>query len=655
MSQPDIQPLPEQLIDQIAAGEVVERPASVVKELIENALDAGAGRIDVTVERGGKQRIRVQDNGFGIAAEQLPLALRRHATSKIKTLEELESVASLGFRGEALPSVAAVSRLTIDSRPADAEHGYQVACSIDNDLDPRPVAHPVGTTVTVDDLFYNTPGRRKFLRAERTELQHIQEAVRRLALSRFDVGFTLTHQGRELLGLAPAQAESEKHQRLTELLGSDFATHSASVELEGAGMRLQGWLGLPTAARRQGDLQYLFVNGRLVRDRTAAHGVRQAYRDVLYRDRYPAYVLYFDLDPTQVDVNVHPMKQEVRFRDGRTVHEFLVRRIAAALAQTQPAGVSPGVASAPGGSTAAVSPTPAQAQSRTAAKPARSWQTTPPTGSGSRSAQPTAQPTARQQGLPLAEARSLYGSSQEEVAKERRYDPAGLAANPPGGLPGQIDAAQGGGLELDSADRAASAVSDATPLLGYAVGQIRGAYILAEAAQGLIVVDMHAAHERVVYERLKAQLVADQVATQGLLVPVTVAVAPQEAELVELHASSLAAAGLEVDRSGPDSVRVQCVPALLADADPAALLGDVLASLREMDPTAGIEQAAHALLADAACHGSVRAGRRLTVEEMNQLLRDIERTPRAAQCNHGRPTYTLLDDAALARLFKRGR
>ncbi|MFP4130484.1 MAG: DNA mismatch repair endonuclease MutL, partial [Halorhodospira sp.] len=336
-----IRPLPENLIDQIAAGEVVERPASVVKELVENSLDAGASRIDVQVERGGKQRIRVADDGAGMPAEELALALRRHATSKLAEPQELERIASLGFRGEALPSIAAVSRLTLASRAAGAERGYQIHCHGGALEEPTPAARPPGTTVTVDDLFFNTPGRRKFLRTERTELHHVQEVLRRLALSRLDVGFSLAHQGRRLWSVAPAASEAERHERLAALLGRAFADASVAVALEGAGLRLTGWLGLPTATRRQGDLQYLFVNGRLVRDRGAAHGIRQAYSDVLYRDRYPAYALYLAMDPGQVDVNVHPMKHEVRFRDARTVHDFLARRIADALAGAEPAGAAP--------------------------------------------------------------------------------------------------------------------------------------------------------------------------------------------------------------------------------------------------------------------------------------------------------------------------
>ena len=632
MSAPIIRPLPDTLIDQIAAGEVVERPASVLKEAVENSLDAGAERIDVQVERGGKQRIRVADDGVGIPADALALALRRHATSKIGALDDLERVASLGFRGEALPSIAAVSRLTLDSRAAGAELGYRVVCEGGGLGEPEPSAQPQGTTLTVDDLFYNMPGRRKFLRTERTELYHVQEALRRLALSRFDVGFSLAHQGRGLWSVAPATTPGERYKRLVALLGQEFADNALEVELEGAGLHLAGWLGLPTAARRQGDLQYLFVNGRLVRDRTAAHGIRQAYADVLYRDRYPAYVLYLSLDPARVDVNVHPMKHEVRFRDGRTVHDFLARRIADALASARPAGVAP--PSAPGGGSAADAG-PGQTVSAGASPRDR--------GAGGEAARGVSvSPSAggRATGsyaLPLEEARSLYGPAPGE---ER--GPGGLAA-------GAATAAR----PVSDHGRTDAGDEGTGPPLGYAVGQIRDAYILAESAEGLVVVDMHAAHERVVYERLKAQWLADGIATQGLLVPASVALTPAEAERVELHAETLQGAGLDVDRSGPETARVHRLPALLGQADPERLLCDALAALE--GARGGVEEAVLALLAKVACHGSVRAGRRLERAEMDALLRDIERTPRAAQCNHGRPTYTLLDDEALARLFMRGR
>ncbi|MFP4648986.1 MAG: DNA mismatch repair endonuclease MutL, partial [Halorhodospira sp.] len=654
MSLRTIRPLPETLIDQIAAGEVVERPASVVKELVENSLDAGASRVEVQVERGGKQRIRVRDDGAGIPPEELALALRRHATSKIAAPEELERIASLGFRGEALPSIAAVSRLSLASRTAEADHGSQLQCDAGLLEAPVPVALPPGTTVTVDDLFFNTPGRRKFLRTERTEIHHVQETLRRLALSRFEVGFCLAHQGRQLWSVAPAVSEAERHERLAQLLGRGFADQSLAVELEGAGLRLSGWLGLPTAARRQGDLQYLFVNGRLVRDRGAVHGIRQAYSDVLYREHYPAYVLFLEMDPARVDVNVHPMKHEVRFRDGRTVHDFLARRVADALASAEPAGAASPPAPAGG-----ASGVPAASRADLLAR-GDSAGGAPGQGgavAARRSTSVGGEGGTAELGLPLAEARQLYGEPTVEAAAGAEAveggsaDAEGAAA---GGVP--TAAPDDGGQRVGEAGAATEPgwTAGGSPELGYAVGQIRDAYILAESERGLVIVDMHAAHERVVYEQMKRQLVADGIATQALLVPVSVTVTPSEAERVELHAPTLAQAGLEVARSGPESVRVHRVPAPLAEADAAALVRDAVAALEGEHERGGVEAAVHELLARMACHGSVRAGRRLERAEMDALLRAIETTPRAAQCNHGRPTYTILDDEALARLFMRG-
>ncbi len=677
-----IRHLPDVLVDQIAAGEVVERPASVVKELVENSLDAGAMRVEVAVEQGGKRRIRVRDDGGGIPRDELALALSRHATSKVGTLADLEQLGTLGFRGEALPSIASVSRLTLTSRAAGAEEGWTVFSEGGTGAaPPAPAAHPTGTTVTVDDLFFNTPGRRKFLRAERTELHHVQETVRRLALSSFSAGFTLLHQGRQLWAVEPAGDDAARDRRLRRLLGAAFADDSVHFATEGAGMRLSGWLGLPTAGRRQADLQYLFVNGRLVRDRGAAHGIRQAYADVLYRDRYPAYVLYLELDPERVDVNVHPMKHEVRFRDARDVHDFLAQRIAEVLAQVTPAaprwppedpregrpaeemaqrpgdprkgypmgGLAQGNVEGPveggeghrsGCRPPGRRPSPIRRE-RIGSRGVRpegadqGWSATslhgwihgvPERGSSPPSAGPSTFPSPTEprerQPLPLAEARLLYGTGDIESA-----------------FPGVGNTPETG---------------DAPPL-GHAVGQIRNAYILAESARGLVVVDMHAAHERIVYERMKAQLAENRVVRQALLVPVRVETTPAEAERIELHAEALLAAGLEVGRAGPESVRVDAVPALLSRADPAALIRDALAALERGGGGESVEDAAHRVLATTACHGAVRAGRRLALAEMEALLRDLERTPRAAQCNHGRPTYVVLDDEALDRLFLRGR
>lgn len=591
-----IRALSDALVDQIAAGEVVERPASVVKELMENSVDAGATRIHVRVERGGKQRIEVTDDGVGIPEDELALALTRHATSKVSAAGDLERLRTLGFRGEALPSIASVARLSLASRAVGAARGGRVeAAGGEPPSDVQPDPHPPGTTVTVDDLFYNTPGRRKFLRAERTELQHVQEAVRRLALGRPEADIVLEHHGRTLLDARAAGGREAELERIGALIGASFAQDCLGVDTEGAGLHLSGWLGLPTAARPQADLQYLFVNGRLVRDRTAAHGIRQGYEDVLYRGRHPAYVLFLTLDPEEVDVNVHPMKHEVRFRDARTVHDFLMRRVRDALRGSRPAGAAAAPAAIPSSSGTIVQPS--------LERPSASF--------------------------PVAEARALYGG--EGGGREPSEDPVGVRDEESDHEPG------------------------ATPWLGHAVGQVRDAYILAEADEGLIIVDMHAAHERVVYERLKAQWSAEGIAVQALLVPLRLNVTPAEAECAEEQRELLAQAGLTVDRAGPQSVRVEAVPAALSDADPQRLLEDCLASLAESGSEQGVEAAIHRLLATAACHGSVRAGRTLQRAEMDALLRELERTPNAAQCNHGRPTWTVLDDHALARLFLRGR
>ncbi|MFO7857510.1 MAG: DNA mismatch repair endonuclease MutL [Ectothiorhodospiraceae bacterium] len=603
---PSIRLLPEQLINQIAAGEVVERPASVVKELVENSLDAGADRIDITVEAGGKRLIRIRDNGRGIPPDELALALDRHATSKIASLAELERVASLGFRGEALPSIASVSRLVLQSRVPDADRGWQVRADELTDADSlEPVGHPPGTTVEVHDLFYNTPGRRKFLRADRTELGHIQDLVRRMSLARFDVGFRLRHNERTLIDVAPALDPAGAEERLARVLGEGFVANALRLDADAAGLGLRGWLGLPTFARSGPDLQYLFVNGRSVRDRTAAHAIRRAYQDVLFKDRYPAYVLYLQVDPDQVDVNVHPAKHEVRFRDGRLIHDFLSRKLSEALAGVRP--VESGGEQAP----AASAPEPSAGVAAAAAVPR--------------------QPAQRGLGLGVAEARALYAPTGGDAAAESAPGAAAVA-------PAVTQTPEAG----DS------------PPLGYALAQIHGVFILAQTAEGVVLVDMHAAHERVVYERMKEGLAADGVAQQALLVPAGVAVTPAEADVTEEHAETLRRVGLELDRSGPDSVRVRAVPSLLRHADPARLVADVLAALHRHGDGAAVEERLNHVLATMACYGSVRANRQLELAEMNALLRAVENTPNSGQCNHGRPTWTYLPMSALDRLFMRG-
>lgn len=598
-----IRQLPDTLINQIAAGEVVERPASVVKELVENALDAGALRIDIDLEEGGIRLIRIRDDGGGIAPDQLPLAVARHATSKIATLEDLEAVATLGFRGEALPSIASVSRFSLSSRRPGDEHGASLQVDGGRLGTVAPKAQAAGTTVEVRELFYNVPARRKFLRAERTEFGHIEEWLRSLALARPDVELRVSHNGRASRRYKPDLLESNL--RLNETLGDDFARQALRVGHEAAGLRVHGWIGLPSYSRASADQQYLYVNGRAVRDRNIAHAVKQAYQDVLYHGRQPAYVLFLEIDPTRVDVNVHPAKHEVRFRDTRLVHDFVYRTLQAALADTR-AGL---IAAATQG---AANP----AQYRSA-------------GDGAASAWPALQPAAH--GLSLGEAPAAYAALYAGGAASTAYSSQSNLQP----LPGSSNAA--------------------VPPLGYALAQLHGIYILAENADGLIVVDMHAAHERIGYEKLKQAHDGIGLHAQPLLVPLTLAVAEREAEVAEREAATLSTLGFDVTRSGPQSLSVRSVPALLAQAEPEALLRDVLTDLREHGESLRVAAARDELLSTMACHGAVRANRRLGIHEMNALLREMESTERSGQCNHGRPTWARFSLAEIDRWFLRGR
>ena len=591
--------LPLQLINQIAAGEVVERPASVAKELLENSLDAGATRIDVEVEQGGVKLIRVRDNGSGIHNDDLALALASHATSKITSLTDLERLTSLGFRGEALASIAAVSRLVLISRTAGQERGWQLAGDGLETQPPVPAVHPVGTTVEVRDLFYNMPARRKFLRSERTEFGHLEDMIKRIALSRFEVAIKLHHNRRPAVQLPPASGRAEQEWRLGELCGRAFVDHAVFLEREAAGLRLWGWIGLPTFSRSQTDLQYFFVNGRMVRDKLATHAMRQAYQDVLYQGRQPAVVLYLELDPALVDSNAHPTKQEVRFREGRLVHDFLVSSLQQALAQVRPG------------------------QQAGSAPVADNWQT------------PTADrrlPLARSSAPATAEQRTLTLPVKEQLAAYARLHPEATAPIP-------ADEPAGGEL----------------PPLGYAIAQLHGLYILAENAAGLVLVDMHAAHERITYERFKADLERGGIGSQPLLVPVTVTVSSRELQWVEEQAEVFADLGLEVAPLGPETVVVRRIPAALAGTDVAQLVRDILADLATYDSSNRLREAVHEMLATMACHSAVRANRKLTLAEMNALLRDMERTERSGQCNHGRPTWVQLKLDELDKLFLRGR
>ena len=618
-----IQLLPDTLINQIAAGEVVERPASVIKELLENAIDAGASRVEIDLEEGGIRLIRIRDDGCGIPAEELPLALSRHATSKIASLEDLEQVGTLGFRGEALPSIAAVSKFSITSRPAQQASATRVEVEGGRLRAPEPAAHPPGTTIEVRDLFYSVPARRKFLRAERTEYGHAEDLVRTLALARMQVELKLKHNGRISKHYRPVEDEASLGKRLSEALGEDFARGALRIEHEAAGLRLHGWVGLPTASRSQADQQFFFVNGRHVKDRLVAHAVKQAYADVLYHGRHPAFVLFLEIDPRKVDVNVHPAKHEVRFRDGRLVHEFIFRSLHEALAGTRAGAVAVGQGGEPGGSAVNGPAVELQATPRVGAFAARSDQAPGVglVGYGLQSAGFGQRP--QQVGMPLREQIAAYSAL---------YGNAPAAAHP---LP-QQDPSQ-------------------APPLGYAQAQLHGVTVLAQNAQGLVLVDMHAAHERITYERLKGQREGEGIRAQPLLVPIELAISEREADLAEGEAEALAALGIELQRTGPQSLSIRSVPVLLAGAVAKQLVLDVLSDLAEHGRTRRIEEAGNALLSTLACHTSVRANRQLTVAEMNALLRDMEATERSGQCNHGRPTWTQLSLAELDKLFLRGR
>lgn len=618
--------LSPRLANQIAAGEVVERPASVIKELLENSLDAGARRIDVEVEQGGVKLLRVRDDGCGIPSDDLPLALARHATSKIRDLDDLERVMSLGFRGEALASISSVARLTMTSRTADADQAWQVETE-GRDMEARvqPAAHPVGTSVEVRDLFFNTPARRKFLRAEKTEFEHLQEVIRRLALARFDVAFHLRHNGKTVFALHEAHDEISRARRVASVCGSAFLEQALPIQVERNGLHLWGWVGLPTFSRSQADLQYFYVNGRMVRDKLVVHAVRQAYRDVLYNGRHPTFVLFLELDPAAVDVNVHPTKHEVRFREGRTVHDFLYGTLHRALGEVRPedqlaapAAVAPvvrptGLEAGEFGPQGEMSLA-ANVLERPVAEPA--WR---PTASSGGYAPPT------RPACPV-------GTAEAQAAYREYFAPL------PDSVPVSLPESQGD-----------------IPPLGYALAQLKGIYILAENAQGLVLVDMHAAHERITYERLKIAMASEGLKGQPLLVPESLAVSQREADCAEEHATWFQRLGFELQRLGPESLAIRQTPALLKQAEASQLVRDVLSDLLEYGTSDRIQAHLNELLATMACHCAVRANRRLTVPEMNGLLRDMEQTERSGQCNHGRPTWTQLGMDDLDKLFLRGR
>jgi DNA mismatch repair protein MutL len=580
-----IRVLPELLISQIAAGEVVERPASALKELLENSLDAGAREISVVLAGGGAKLIRVTDDGGGIARDELKLALARHATSKIGSLEDLERVGSLGFRGEALASMASVSHLTLTSRRAGEKHAWTVTATGSNITRASPAALPAGTSIEVRDLYFNTPARRKFLKSEPTEYAHCEEAFRRVALSRPEVGFTLQHNSRTQWHLKPQPLR----ERIGAVLGDDFHTAALALdEASGVGLRLTGAIGLPAHARASRDAQYCFVNGRTVRDKVSAHAIRQAYQDVLHHDRHPAFVLFLEIDPSQVDVNVHPTKTEVRFRDARAVHQFIFHALNKTLA----------------GSTAGTGA-------------ARVQVFAPAAGAGAGAAPVT-----------LRQAAMALGASEPSAFYETLFRQPGTAAP----LPEAEDSP-----------------------LGYALAQLSGVYVLAQNQHGLVIVDMHAAHERILYEKLKDLLDSRAIPMQPLLVPVTFSAEALDVATVEEHAEVLRTIGFDIAAASPTSLIVRAVPAPLADADARNLAGDVLREIRETGASRVLTERRNELLGTMACHAAVRANRKLTVPEMNALLREMETTERSGQCNHGRPTWHQVTLAELDKLFMRGR
>lgn len=593
-----IQKLSSLLANQIAAGEVIERPASVVKELVENSLDAGATQIDIEIEQGGLRLIRVRDNGSGIHPDDLPLALSRHATSKILKPEDLAQIMTLGFRGEALASIGSVSRLSLTTALAKSS-GWQVA--IEGDMQPeiKPAAHPQGTTLEVRDLFFNTPARRKFMRSEKTEFDHIDELIKRIALSSHHVSFTLKHNQKVIRQYFSA-SQVHASERLGALCGSAFVENALQIEADGAGMRLTGWIAEPTFSRSQADLQYFYVNGRMVRDKLVIHAMKQAYHDVLYRDRYPAYILFLEVAPTQVDVNVHPTKHEVRFREGRVVHDFIFHAVHDALGhQHEPAAALP--------------------VSEVSHEHAMQAPISAPIN---RHASSTSFTQHKHTHAP-------HNKIQEEMAIYRTLHE-----------PSQTDIQH----ELKP---------EAT--LGYALAQLQGIYILAENTQGLVLIDMHAAHERIVYEKMKDAMAKQQLQIQTMLVPITVGVSEREAEYVERHAEFFHKLGFNVERISKETLAIREVPQLLAHGPIEQLLRDVIADLLEHGESTRAQESINRLLGTLACHSSVRAHRKLTIPEMNALLREMEKTDHSGQCNHGRPTTVHLSMQDLDKLFMRGR
>lgn len=611
--------LSPRLANQIAAGEVVERPSSVIKELLENSLDAGATRLDIDIEDGGIKLMRVRDNGGGIDKDDLPLALSRHATSKIYELDDLEAVATLGFRGEALASISSVARLALISSTQDDSAGWQVVAEgRDMETQVSPAPHPRGTTVEVRDLFFNTPARRKFLRTEKTEYTHLEDVVKRLALSRFDVAFNLRHNGRAIYSWRAGDSQLEQERRVAQVCGPAFMENAVFIDIERGNLRLWGWVAQPAFSRSQADLQHFYVNGRAIRDKLVSHAVRQAYQDVLYHGRHPAFVLYLELDPANVDVNVHPTKHEVRFRDNRSVHDFIYSSLHHALAKVRPED------------------TLARKQAGDVVE-------------GQSFSLANEQPV---QGIAAGEFRgqgAMNFKSADASSYRPAYTPSSFNANE---VREQMSVY--GELMRPASIPLPETPSDDIPPLGYAIAQLKGIYILAENAQGLIVVDMHAAHERITYERMKDSFSCGGLQTQPLLVPESIAVSEKEADCADQFADIFKVLGFELQRAGPETLLIRQLPVILNRAKVEQLVRDVLSDLIEHGTSERIQHHINEILATMACHGAVRANRKLTIPEMNALLRDMEATERSGQCNHGRPTWFLQSIDDLDKLFMRG-
>ncbi len=642
-----IQKLTPLLANQIAAGEVVERPASVVKELLENSLDAGATQVDIDIEQGGVKLIRVRDNGSGIHQDDLPLALSRHATSKIQKTEDLSQIMTLGFRGEALASIASVSRLALTSAQAKCG-GFQVTSEGDRVSDLIPAAHPQGTTVEVRDLFFNTPARRKFLRSEKTEFDHIDELIKRTALSVFQVGFTLKHNQRVVRQYFPVSSGGKASERLSALCGPAFVENALHIEAEGAGMRLTGWIALPTFSRSQTDLQYFYVNGRVVRDKLVIHALKEAYQDVLYRDRHPAYVLFLEISPQQVDVNVHPTKHEVRFREGRLVHDFVFRSVHDALAQPVSEEKSGGVVDRKEVKQPAA-PAPQRVQEQLAL-----YRTL---HEGSIAA-PPATPTFTTNNTPTATTTNnpvnTVTSSPSPVSFPRRREPI----HPP--LQHSCSTHGAGniltmGSRLRGNDTGGGEEREEIAPLGFAIAQLQGIYILAENDAGLVIVDMHAAHERILYEQMKASLSQHNMPKQCLLMPLTLTLSEREADCVEHEIEFFHQIGFQVERIAKETIAIREVPQLLAEGPLDQLVRDIISDLLAHGKSLRAQENFHKLLATLACHSAIRANRHMTIPEMNALLRHMEKTDHSGQCNHGRPTTVCLSLEELDKLFLRGR